>query len=117
VEMSYQKSGVYLLDTLDIDMLPVNELSQSAVYLMTIVPSKAKELVQKKGFISGISSEATAEVLSKLLGVDVPVSKSQVKMDIGDEAILIHVFEGQYILYYVFVFLPSFPPSSPPSLV
>ncbi len=132
-KMSYVKPGVYLLNAFSLNMLPMNECGESAVFVRSIVPVQAKELVQRKGFTSAIGHKATADILSMLLGVDVPVSRTQVKMNVGDEAIILtlnkRLEEGQvirtieelekvgYSLYYAFVFIPSFPPSSPPSSI
>jgi len=77
--------------------------------------------VQKRGFISAIGHQATADALSLLLGVQVPVNRIQVSLNPGDDAIVLslnkRLQEGQviksvdelnligYTLYYVSVSL------------
>ncbi len=77
--------------------------------------------MQKRGFISAIGHQATADALSLLLGVQVPVNRIQVSLNPGDDAIVLslnkRLQEGQviksvdelnligYTLYYVSVSL------------
>lgn len=49
---------------------------------------EAKAIVSQGEFISAIGHEATAKILSFLLGVEVPMNRIAIKMEKGDRAIV-----------------------------
>jgi len=79
---------IYVLNTL---ILPVDfeAKKQYEVYLEKIDIEKAKEVLSE-GFISAVGHEATAKLLSKLLGISIPYNRIAIKMREGD--IGIHFF-------------------------
>jgi hypothetical protein len=70
-------------------MIPVDFETQEryTVYLTRITPRTAKELLEGKEFVSAIGHEATAKVLSDLLGINIPYNRITVKMKPYDSAI------------------------------
>jgi hypothetical protein len=48
----------------------------------------AKRLVKKQGFISAVGHEATAEILTEILEVDVPMNRIQFYQEVGQKAIV-----------------------------
>jgi len=64
-----------------------NQRDAATVRLRRITPEEARELVKKNEFVSAVGHEATAEVLSRLLGVRVPFNRAAVYMQPGDEGI------------------------------
>ena len=48
---------------------------------------EAKQLIQK-GFISAIGHEGTAKLLTKKLGIEIPVNRIAIEMQPGDKAIV-----------------------------
>lgn len=50
---------------------------------------KAKKLLYENGFISAIGHKATAEVISELLNIDVPLNRIDFKQEIGQKAIVL----------------------------
>jgi len=77
---------LYVLNTL---MIPVDFEAKEkyTVYLTQITPQIAKELLEEKEFVSAIGHEATAKVLSDLLGINIPYNRIAVKLKAGDSAI------------------------------
>lgn len=49
---------------------------------------EAKAIVSQGEFISAIGHEATAKILSFLLGIEVPMNRIAIKMERGDKAIV-----------------------------
>jgi len=47
----------------------------------------------ERGFVSAVGHEATAKVLSRILGVEVPVNRIRIKMEPGDEAVVFRLHE------------------------
>ena len=93
-------SNIYLLDTL---IVPINFniYRYSYIKVERISIEKAKQILQNNEFISAISHEATAKLLSKLLGIKIPVNRNTVFFELGD--IGIHFFlkerlpEGKFL--------------------
>jgi len=48
----------------------------------------ARRLLDDHNFVSAVGHEATAEVLSRILGVEVPANRIRIKMEPGDKAIV-----------------------------
>jgi hypothetical protein len=70
-------------------MVPIDFETQEryTIYLTQITPRIAKELLEEKEFISAIGHEATAKILSDLLGINIPCNRIAVKMKPWDSAI------------------------------
>jgi len=49
---------------------------------------KARELVRNREFISFVGHPSTAEVMTKLLGVEVSANRVPVELDLGDEVLV-----------------------------
>lgn len=47
----------------------------------------AKEYIEQNGFVSAIGHEATAQVLSEILGLPIPVNRIQFHQQVGQKAI------------------------------
>lgn len=82
---------IYLLNSL---ITPVNfdKTSRAKINLKKINVETAKQILSQ-GFISAIGYQATAQLLSKLLGLRVQSSRNSVFMEKGDKAV--HFFLKQ----------------------
>jgi hypothetical protein len=93
--------SVYLLDAFTLNILPTWQTGSCTVRVRDINPAEAKEIIQKRGFISAIENQVTADALSLLLGVQVQVRRFQVNLNPGDSAIVFslnkRLKEGQVI--------------------
>jgi hypothetical protein len=76
---------VYLLNTL---ITPINfdEAPQAKIKLRRISVEEAKEVLAD-GFVSAVGHEATAKLLSQLLGIQVPMERRTIFLKPGDRAI------------------------------
>ena len=74
---------LYILNTL---VTPLNwQLADSyTVNYKKIDVNQAKQLVKHNQFISAVGHEATAKLMSLLLGIDIPVNRIQIQMVPGD---------------------------------
>ncbi|HOQ16042.1 MAG TPA: YddF family protein [Defluviitaleaceae bacterium] len=48
----------------------------------------AKKLIEENGFISAIGHKATAEIMSDLLGINIPMNRIDFKQEIGQKAVV-----------------------------
>lgn len=53
----------------------------------------AKELVKQNGFISAIGHEATAEIMSEVLGLTIPMNRIQFHQKVGQLAVVFKLKE------------------------
>lgn len=83
---------MYIFNTL---ITPINfdEQDKVTVEFKKVTVEEAKELIRSKSFDSVIGHEATAQVLSMLLGLEIPFQRKTVFMKIGDEGL--HFFLKQ----------------------
>lgn len=74
---------LYVLNSL---IIPLNwQLSDSyTVKIKRIDVNQARQLINQNQFTSAIGHEATAKLLSMLLGIDIPLNRIQVEMVPGD---------------------------------
>jgi len=74
---------LYVMNSL---IVPVNfdEKSRYTVILRKISLKEAKEILSEIDFISAVGHEATAKVLSELLGINIPFNRITVKLRPGD---------------------------------
>ena len=77
---------IFILNTLAV---PVDFSMYPSVFVRftKISVDQAKDIISKNQFVSAVGHEATAKLLSNLLGVEVPVSRREVFMEPGDKAI------------------------------
>jgi len=77
--------AVYILNTL---IVPVNfdETPEAKVRLRRISVEEARAILAG-GFISAVGHEATAKLLSQLLGVEIPAIRQTIFMKPGDKAV------------------------------
>lgn len=54
-----------------------------------ILPEDARALVFDCGFVSAIGHKATAEVMSAILGLQVPMNRIQYRQEVGQKAIVL----------------------------
>ena len=66
--------------------------SHGKYYFFPLSTAGARRRLEK-GFVSAVGHEATAEVLSRLLGVKVPVNRARIQMQPGDEAVVFRLHE------------------------
>jgi hypothetical protein len=77
--------AVYILNTL---IVPVNfdEAAEAKVKLRRITVEEARQILSS-GFVSAVGHEATAKLLSQLLGIQIPMERRTIFMKPGDKAI------------------------------
>jgi len=63
--------------------------------LILIYPEDIKWIKRmiSKGFVSAVGHEATAKLLSQLLGVEVPMNRTEVKIEYGDKLIVFQLMQ------------------------
>lgn len=73
-----------------IALLNASILTADGEYTMDTIPvEQARELVQSEvGYISAIGHESTANILSTLLGMDVPVNRILFEQTVGQQAVV-----------------------------
>jgi hypothetical protein len=76
---------VYILNTLIVP-IDFDKFSEARIKLKKISVEEAKEVLAN-GFVSAVGHEATAKLLSQLLGIQIPVERRTIFMKPGDRAI------------------------------
>jgi len=88
---------IYLLNAFALNMVPL----PSTVKIEGVTSEQAKEIIQGKELVNAIGHEATATAMGALLGLDLKANRVQVKMNAGDEALVLtlnkRLEEGQVI--------------------
>ena len=94
-----QNNKVYLSNAFSLSMLqpdPVAVLIVRPVNLDTV-----KDLLLKRGFESAVGHQSTAEILTNLLGIEVPANRVSIRLQPGDILIVfqlaIRLQEGQVL--------------------
>lgn len=96
---------LYILSAFSLNMLPISRYGQWIhLYIKEIDIPEAREILARyKDFVSAVGHQSTADLLSKLLGVKVPVNRTMVQLKGGDKAIVCQLFvrlqEGQVLSY------------------
>jgi len=74
---------IYLLNSL---VIPINfdKYDRAIVGLKRISIDEAKELLSRNKFISAIGHQGTAQLLTQLLGIEIPVNRITVQLEEGD---------------------------------
>jgi hypothetical protein len=75
----------YLLNTL-ITPVDFDKFSEVKIKLRRVTVEEAREILSG-GFISAVGHEATARVLSQLLGIQVPMERRTIFLKPGDKAV------------------------------
>ncbi|CAJ31570.1 DNA binding protein [Betalipothrixvirus pozzuoliense] len=73
---------LYLLNSA---ILPLKEGEEYIVKAKEITIQEARELLHKENFVSAVGHQATAELLSNVLGVNIPVNRIAIKASHGDK--------------------------------
>lgn len=73
---------LYLLNSA---ILPLKEGEKYLIKAKEITIQEAKELVTKEQFTSAIGHQATAELLSNILGINIPMNRISIKVTHGDK--------------------------------
>jgi hypothetical protein len=88
---------VYLLNAFALNMIQ----PPAIIKVTSISAEEAKELVRNRELVNAIGHEATAQIMGLLLGMELKANRIQVKMNAGDEAIILtlnkRLEEGQVI--------------------
>ena len=77
----YLANNIYLANAFSLSMLPPKK--EFELHIREIDINEVKEWLKLK-FTSVIGHEATASVLSQLLGIQIPVNRIQIKLEHGD---------------------------------
>jgi len=70
-----------------IDASYLNTYGVGSYHGKLITVEEARRLLAADSFISDVREESLATLMSKILGVEIPVSKTPIKMRIGDRAV------------------------------
>jgi len=83
---------IYIFNTL---IVPCNFGSENefTVRLKKVSREQVVELLKKNEFTSAVGHQSTAEVLTAILGIQIPMNRIAVKMNVGDVGI--HFFLKQ----------------------
>ena len=76
-----REKTIYLLNS---PVLP----NHGTFKFMLMDHNDAIRMLRTNSSVSAIGHEATAKMLSKLWAMDIPVNRTQIHMDIGDQAII-----------------------------
>ena len=88
---------IYLLNAFSLSMLAPSAFTPgrgvygggaATILVESIDLEKAKELLNRYGFISAVGHESTAAFLSRLLGLPVPFNRVAVQLERGDVAVV-----------------------------
>lgn len=64
-------------------------ITTEGIYTYKLITlEEAREWILKNKPVSTIGYPQTAEVLSKITGIEIPVNRTQIKMETGDEALV-----------------------------
>ena len=75
-----------------VDILNTSIITTDGNYtLTTITTTQAQELAQNNQILSAVGHEVTAQVLTTLLGVDVPVNRIMYAQEVGQQAIVLKI--------------------------
>ncbi len=62
-------------------------------YSFTKISAHEATGILKKGFVSAIGHQATADILTRILGIDVPMNRASIEMDCGDIAVVFRLLQ------------------------
>jgi hypothetical protein len=84
-------SKFYITNAFSLGML--GEEKRYIIHVAEISNEYALELVRKYSFISAIGHDATAKIISQILGVNIPVNRIAVKLQSGDIALVFQLLQ------------------------
>jgi hypothetical protein len=86
ISQKNQKGGENMLYVLNTLVLPVDfeAKRQYEIYLERIDIELARKMLSEKEFISAVGHEATAKLLTEMLGIEIPFNRIAVKLRPGD---------------------------------
>ena len=80
-----ESEKIYVLNTLIVP-IDFSKYPKATVVLQKISVEEAKQILSKD-FISAVGHEATAKLLTQLLGVEIPVNRIAIYLEPGDTGI------------------------------
>ena len=75
---------LYILNTAT---LPLKEGERYIITARQVSIEEAKDLLEKEYFTSAVGHKATAELLTKILGVEIPYNRIQIELEPGDKVL------------------------------
>lgn len=73
---------LYISNAFSMNMISDYAISEILIRKLDI--SEVRDMLMKEEFVSAIGHKATAEFLSKLLGIEIPMNRIMVKLGISD---------------------------------
>jgi len=91
---------VYLSNAFSLSMLNLNNPAPARLFVRPVGLEGVKSLLEL-GFESAVGHQSTAEILTKLLSIEVPTNRVTIKLEVGDTLIVfqlgIRLQEGQVL--------------------
>ena len=78
----------YIANAFSINMLPLGEGEKATVTITRISPEFARQVAATTAFESAVGHEATAQLLTAVLGVTVPYNRVSITLSAGDTLIV-----------------------------
>ena len=70
-------------------LLNTSILTEDGVYALTTISlAEAKELVSKNSLDSAVGHTSTAEIMTELLGIEIPVNRQNFRQEVGQQALI-----------------------------
>jgi len=89
---------LYILNSVT---LPLKEGEKYVIIARQISIEEAKQILEKEYFVSAVGHKATAELLTSVLGVEIPYNRIQITLQPGDKVLAFllkkRLEEGQVI--------------------
>ncbi len=77
---------LYIVNSFSLNMISGYKISEILIKKLDI--SEVRDMLMKEEFVSAIGHKATAEFLSKLLGIEIPANRIMVKLGISDKILV-----------------------------
>ncbi len=77
---------IYIANSFSLNMISAYAISEIRIRKLQI--SEVRDLLMKEEFVSAIGHKATAEFLSKLLGIEIPMNRIMLKLGISDKILV-----------------------------
>ena len=84
-----QNNKVYLSNAFSLSMLNLNPAA--VVIVRSVNLDTVKDLLLKRGFESAVGHQSTAEILTNLLGIEVPANRVSIRLQPGDTLIVFQI--------------------------
>lgn len=70
-------------------LLNTSILTEDGVYALTTISlADAKGLVEKNSLDSAVGHASTAEIMTELLGIEIPVNRQNFRQEVGQQALI-----------------------------